>query len=97
MDRSSKPSPTTVKPITPPDENATRSPLFKLWLAAYAVRALEDVAMLIPINPDIPEKNPPVIKANGTKGLTCFRKERTSSTTNIAAKKMLMPVYWRFK
>ena len=34
MEMSSIPSPTTVKPMTEPEENATRRPLFKLSLAA---------------------------------------------------------------
>ena len=63
---SSRPSPTTVKPITLPAENATRRPLFSPSRQALAVRALAAVAIFIPIKPDRPEKKPPVRKAKGT-------------------------------
>ena len=36
---SSIPRPTTVKPMTEPEEKATRRPLFRLSEAAWAVRA----------------------------------------------------------
>ena len=68
MDRSKRPRPTTTKPMTAPEENATRSPLLRLWDAALAVRALANVAIVIPIKPDSPEKNPPVRKAKGDEG-----------------------------
>ena len=45
------PRPTTVKPMTEPDEMATRSPRLRLSLAALAVRALEEVAILMPMKP----------------------------------------------
>ncbi len=48
---SSIPRPTTVKPMTEPEEMATRSPRFRLSLAALAVRALAVVAMRMPTKP----------------------------------------------
>ena len=66
IDRSSSPSPTTVKPMTEPAEKATRSPWFKLSEAACAVRQLAAVAIFMPIKPDSAEKKPPVTNANGT-------------------------------
>ena len=54
-DTSSMPSPTTVKPITEPEEMATRSPRLRLSLAALAVRALALVAMRMPTKPAMQE------------------------------------------
>ena len=50
-DTSRIPRPTTVKPMTEPEEMATRRPRLRLSLAALAVRALEDVAILMPMKP----------------------------------------------
>ena len=58
MLKSKRPKPTTVKPITAPLENATRSPEFKLFIAAAAVRLEDWVAIVIPIKPESPEKKP---------------------------------------
>ena len=58
---SSMPRPTTVKPMTEPEEKATRRPLFRLSDAACAVRALE----LMPMKPASMEETPPVTKAKG--------------------------------
>ena len=55
-------------PMTVPAEKATRSPEFRLVFAAAAVRQLARVAMDMPMKPERPEKNPPVMKAKGTKG-----------------------------
>ena len=49
------PSPTTVKPMTEPEEMATRSPRLRLSLAALAVRALALVAMRMPTKPAMQE------------------------------------------
>ena len=65
MVMSSMPRPTTVKPMTEPEENATRSPRLRLSEAACAVRALALVAIFIPIKPESMEKIPPVTKAKG--------------------------------
>ena len=62
---SSIPRPTTVKPMTEPEENATRRPLFRLSEAAWAVRALALVAIFMPTKPASIEKMPPVMKAKG--------------------------------
>jgi len=59
------PSPTTVKPMTEPEEKATRRPLFRLSEAAWAVRALELVAIFMPMKPASMENTPPVTKAKG--------------------------------
>ena len=66
MDKSRRPKPTTIRPMTAPLEKATLKALFKLLRAAWAVRALAFVATIMPINPDSPEKNPPLKNANGT-------------------------------
>jgi hypothetical protein len=63
---SKRPRPTTVKPITEPAEKATLKPRFSPSRQAFAVLALEAVAIFMPIKPESAEKNPPVIKANGT-------------------------------
>ena len=62
---SNRPRPTTVKPMTEPEENATRRPLFRLSEAACAVRALELVAIRMPMKPASIDQIPPVRKANG--------------------------------
>ena len=49
MDKSIKPIPTTVRPITAPLEKAIRNPLFKLCVQAWVVRAEDFVATTIPI------------------------------------------------
>lgn len=94
---STSPRPTTTKPITAPEENATFKPAFKLFCAAFAVRELAAVAIFIPINPERPEKNPPVRKANGTNMVRNPLKARIRRITKITAKKMLTPMYCRFK
>ena len=66
MEMSRRPRPTTVKPITVPAENATLSPLLRPSRQAFAVLAFAFVAILIPMNPESPEKKPPVRKAKGT-------------------------------
>ena len=43
--------PTTVKPMTAPEEKATFRPRFRLSWAALAVRALELVAIFMPMKP----------------------------------------------
>ena len=67
MTKSNKPKPTTVKPITLPAEKATLKAEFRLVRAAEVVRLEALVAIVIPINPDKPEKKPPLKKAKGTK------------------------------
>ena len=51
MDTSSRPRPTTVKPMTAPEENATLRPRLRLSWAALAVRALALVAIFMPMKP----------------------------------------------
>ena len=49
MEMSSMPRPTTVKPMTEPEEKATRRPWFRLSIAAFAVRALALVEIFMPM------------------------------------------------
>jgi len=67
MDRWTRERPTTVSPITEPDENASRRPSLRLRDAACAVRAFDLVAVDIPMYPASPEKNPPLRNAKGVK------------------------------
>ena len=53
------PVPTTLMPITPPEEKATRSAGFNPLIAAAAVRMLACTAIRIPIIPVRPEENAP--------------------------------------
>ena len=63
---SSKPRPTTTKPITAPLRKAIRNPLFIEARAALAVRADAYVAVFMPRKPDKPLNKPPVRNAKGT-------------------------------
>ncbi len=93
---SSMPRPTTVKPITEPEENATRRPLFRLSEAACAVRALEFVAIFMPTRPASIDQMPPVTNANGVNLESILPPEAkaiTSSTTNTTAKTLRTVVY----
>ena len=65
MVMSRMPRPTTVKPMTEPEEKATRRPRFRLSEAAWAVRALELVAIFMPIRPASMDQIPPVRNAKG--------------------------------
>ena len=94
---SRRPSPTTVKPITEPAENATLRPLLRLCCAAHAVRSFALVAMLIPIYPERPEKKPPVMKANGTYHVSLCAAAIPQRTQNMTMKKMITVRYWRFR
>ena len=58
----------TISPITAPLLKATFNALFSDSWAWLVVRAEARVAVVIPINPASPEKNPPVRKANGVQG-----------------------------
>ena len=92
---SSRPRPTTVKPITLPAENATRRPLFSPSRQALAVRQLAFVAMRMPTKPLRPEKKPPVRNAKGTNQVSSLHPAMTHSTTTMQAKKMPTTVYCR--
>ena len=52
--------------MTVPAEKAIRRPAFRPVRQALAVRALEAVAIFMPMKPLKPEKKPPVTKAKGT-------------------------------
>ena len=91
--KSRRPKPTTVNPITEPAENATLSPLFRFRDAPWAVRQLAMVAVRMPINPDRPEKKPPVRNAKGVKKLKKPQNAITSRMTNTAAKNIPTPLY----
>ena len=100
MVMSSIPSPTTVNPMTEPEEKATRSPLFRLSLAAWAVRALEFVAIFIPMKPASMDQIPPVTKAKGVYFDSISPpdpKAITSSTMNTARNTLNTVVYWCFR
>ena len=97
MEISRRPSPTTVKPMTEPAENATFSPLFRLVWQAAAVRALALVAICMPTKPERPEKNPPVTKAKGTNHVRSPRAAMTKRMTNMTAKKHTSILYWRLR
>ena len=94
---SSRPRPTTVKPMTEPAENATRRPLFRPARQALAVRQLAFVAMRMPTKPERPEKKPPVKNAKGTNHVSSLQAAMMHSTTSMQAKKMPTTVYWRFR
>ena len=93
MLRSSRPRPTTVKPMTEPALKATRRPLFRLLEAALAVRQLAMVAVRMPIKPDRPLKKPPVRNAKGVKKLKKPRNAMIRRITKTTAKKMATPLY----
>ena len=97
MEISRSPSPTTVKPMTDPAENATFSPLFRLFWQAAAVRAFAFVAICMPTNPERPEKNPPVTNAKGTNHVRSPRSAMTKRMTNMTTKKLTRILYWRLK
>ena len=86
---SSRPRPTTVKPITEPAEKATRQ--------ALAVRQLALVAIRIPTKPLRPEKKPPVRNAKGTNQVSNFKAAIMHKTTIIQAKNTPTTVYCRFR
>ena len=94
---SSRPRPTTVKPMTLPAENATRRPLFRPSRQALAVRQLALVAIRIPTKPLSPEKNPPVRNANGTNQVSNLQAAIMHKTTIIQAKNTPTTVYCRFR
>ena len=83
---SKRPRPTTVIPITAPDEKAILSPLLRPSLAPFAVRVFAYVAIFIPIKPDKPEKNPPERNANGTYHVKRPVAARIIKITSITAK-----------
>ena len=93
IEMSSRPKPTTVKPITEPAEKATLRPLFSPVRQALAVRALAAVAIFMPTKPDRPEKKPPVTKAKGTYGVSSPKIAIAPRMTNITAKKINTIVY----
>ena len=86
--------------MTEPEENATRSPRFRLSLAACAVRALAEVAMRMPMKPASIENTPPVTKANGVKRERMRPPEpnaMASKSTNTTAKTLNTVVYCRWR
>jgi len=100
MVMSSIPNPTTVKPMTEPEEKAMRKPLFKLSDAACAVRALEAVAIFIPMNPASMENTPPVTKAKGVNLdsiLPSVAKAITNKAMKTTTKTLNTVVYCCFK
>ena len=69
--------------MTEPEEKATRRPLFRLSEAAQAVRALELVAIFMPMKPASMEKMPPVKKAKGVNLESIFPPEAKAMTINM--------------
>ena len=94
---SSRPRPTTVKPMTEPAEKATRRPRFSPSWQALAVRQLEAVAIFMPMKPDRPEKKPPVRKAKGTNHVSRPQAAMTHSTATMQAKNTPTTEYWRLR
>ena len=97
---SSMPRPTTVKPMTEPEEKATRSPLFRLSEAACAVRALELVAIFMPMKPASMDQMPPVRNAKGVNWESMSPpdpKAITSNTMNTTRNTLNTVVYWCFR
>src|SRR3989339_2127010 len=97
MLRSKRPSPTTVRPITAPLENATLKPAFKLFIAAAAVLFEDCVAIVMPIKPERPEKNPPVRKAKGTNMGRYLNRDSAKRIKNTAIKNKETPKYCLFR
>ncbi len=83
---SSKPRPTTTRPMTAPARKATWRPRFKDSLAAWAVRLEASVAVFIPMKPQRPLKKPPVRKANGTRTCCCFRPNACQTSSNTSTR-----------
>ena len=97
-ERSRSPRPTTVKPITLPAEKATRRPLLSPSVQAFAVRALDAVAIFIPIKPESPEYMPPVKNANGIYGFfRTLNSVNVSRMANTTRKKTVTTAYCRFR
>ena len=97
---SSIPSPTTVKPITEPEEKATRRPWFRLSLAAWAVRALALVAIFMPTRPESMDHTPPVRKAKGVNRESIsppVPKAISSSKTKTTRNTLATVAYWCFR
>ena len=89
-----------MKPMTEPEENATRRPLLRLSEAACAVRALELVAIFIPMKPASMDQMPPVRKAKGVNWESIFPPEAKAMTTrmmNTTTNTLKTVVYCCFK
>ena len=94
------PRPTTVKPMTEPEEKATRRPRFRPSEAAWAVRALALVAIFMPMKPASMDQIPPVRKAKGVNLDSMsppLPKAMISRTTKTTAKTLATVVYWCFR
>jgi len=94
---SSKPKPTTTRPITAPPRKAICSALFKLCVAPFAVLLLALVAVFIPKNPHNPEKKPPVRNATGTKGFWIPSSASTTKMMNKTTNTIETVLYWRVR
>ena len=97
---SSRPRPTTVKPMTEPEENATFRPRLRLSCAALAVRALAFVAIFMPMRPASIDQMPPVRNANGVIRESISPLEANamiSRITKTMAKTLATVVYWRLR
>ena len=95
---SSRPSPTTVSPMTAPERNATWSPSLSDRSAPAAVRLLASVAVFMPNQPARPENSPPEMKAKGTQALCTFSTNAiTASNRKIAPKNIATTLYCCFR
>ena len=98
MDTSSRPRPTTVKPMTAPEEKATFRPRLRLSWAALAVRALAEVAIFMPTKPARPDQMPPVRKAKGINQLSSIPTlAKINKMTKTMIKIFATVVYWRLR
>ena len=98
IEMSSSPRPTTVMPITVPEEKATRNPALRLSRAPHAVRALARVATVMPMYPASAEKKPPVMNAKGTKpDSRPSPQEITPRIANSTTKKIVTTLYCCFR
>ena len=97
MEMSSRPRPTTVKPMTRAGgEGHARGRAFRLSVAAWAVRALALVAIFMPMKPASMDQMPPVRKAKGVNLDSIspsVAKAMISRTTNTTTKTLATVVY----
>jgi len=95
MQMSRRPKPTTTRPMTAPLRNATCRPRFRECRQPSAVRDDASVAVFIPMNPQMPEKSPPVRKATGTNGFWIPMNARAVRRMASTAKTIPTTLYCR--
>ena len=92
-----RPRPTTVIPITAPEENETRSAELRLFVAPVTVREFAAVAIFIPMKPASAENTPPTMNAIGTKKVMKPVAAKIARTMVTMTKKIATVLYWRFR